>query len=124
MALNLAIPTDEADDPGLVGIEEQMRDLLRKPRSTHPQTNIHPEAERDRSGVEKMSAASIEQIDVVVGDLHDMRNALLEDASRVQSEVTAYTEISKSALGAARKVRATLSDWNHPEDHVPARMAR
>ena len=123
MALNLAIPADEAEDLRLVDIDEQMRDLLRKPRGAQLQTNTHPEAERDRAGVANMTATSVEQIDSVVGDLRSMRKALLDDANRVQDEMTAYSDLSKSALGAARNVRETLSNWNCPEE-FNARMAR
>jgi hypothetical protein len=111
MALNLAIPSDELEDPRLSSIDGQMRDLLRTGRTGRPAT-IPPGLDRDAAGIEKLSAASAEQIDAVVGDLHTMRHMLLGDAERVQSEITAYTEISKSALGAARNVRTTLMNWN------------
>jgi hypothetical protein len=127
MALNFKLPLDLDDTPSAPSsFESQIQDLLR--RDLRAPAQLPPvaaeatsaEATSAEAFVENLSSLSIEQVDRVIGELANMREALLAEAGRVQSELNAYSSISDSALRSARRVTDTLANWNQ----APATKAR
>jgi hypothetical protein len=72
--------------------------------------------------IARIAAASLAEIDKLIGDLQDSRNYLQAEAERIQREAARYTDLSKGALEAAKIITSHLGDWRKvkPAAEVPA----
>jgi len=46
----------------------------------------------------RVTEASMQEIENLMGELHGLRNKLQNDANRIQSDITKYTQLSQSIL--------------------------
>ena len=72
-----------------------------------------------KSLVERISAASVEEIDQAIGRLQSMRAALLEHSEHMRKELATFERANENAAGSLRSVSEVLTHWRRTGDAVP-----
>ena len=72
--------------------------------------------------IDRVSAASVEEIDRVVGELQEMREMLRREGERVRRELSGYAGLSQSAMASMKVIADTLAQFK-PETRQPAAPA-
>jgi len=106
------------------GFEGEIREFIRRDVSLHRR----PRAEGgDDAGVEsisnlidRVSGASVEEIDRLIAQLQSMREMLHREGERVRRELTGYAGLSQSAMTSMKIISDTLAQFR-PETAQPPR---
>ena len=61
------------------------------------------------SMIQRVSAASMAEIDRLIGELQSLRESLLNDGQRLQRELTEYVRLNQSAIESTRIVAESLT---------------
>jgi hypothetical protein len=78
---------------------------LRKRSEATPQ----PEGPNQISSlIQRVSGASVTEIDRLIGELQSLRNYLLNEGQRIQREITDYTRLNQGAMESTRVINETL----------------
>jgi hypothetical protein len=91
-------------------IENAMRDLTRDTVARRPQP-IPAGGSDAKSLVERISAASIEQIDEALQELQNMRAGLLAHNERIRMEIAGYENANEKVSGSLKSVSDILAQW-------------
>ena len=97
------------------GFEGEIREFIRRDVSLHRR----PRAEGgDDAGVEsiynlidRVSGASVEEIDRLIAQLQSMREMLHREGERVRRELTGYAGLSQSAMTSMKIISDTLAQF-------------
>jgi hypothetical protein len=108
--------------PSVSAVEGEMRDLVRNSIAARK-----PPAETSAEVVDgalpviaRIAAASLAEIDRLIGDLQDSRNYLCAEAERIQREAARYSDLSAGALEAAKIITMHLGDWRKTQPAAEA----
>ena len=104
------------ETPSASAVEGEMRDLVRgvaAARKSAAETGSGA-ADGVLPVIARIAAASLEEIDKLIGDLQDSRNYLQAEAERIQREAARYSELSDNALQAAKIITQHLGSWRKP----------
>ena len=71
-------------------------------------------AEGINAVIQRVAGASLDEIDNVIGQLESMRDTLRREGERVQHEITAYADLSQSAMSSMKIIAEGLSRWDRP----------
>jgi hypothetical protein len=111
--MNAKRSENSIEAPVVSAVEGEMRDLVRNSIAGRK-----PAAETSSEVVDgalpviaRIAAASLAEIDRLIGDLQDSRNYLCAEAERIQREAARYRDLSAGALEAARIITSHLGDW-------------
>ena len=113
----------EIDQTAGQGFEGQIREFIRRDFSRR---RSRDEAGSDTDSVsnviDRVSAASVEEIDRVIGELQEMREMLRRESERVRRELTGYAGLSQSAMASMRVIADTLAQFKPetPQLQAPA----
>jgi hypothetical protein len=114
MVMNAKRSEKSIEAPLVSAVEGEMRDLVRNSVAAARK----PPAETSSEVVDgalpviaRIAAASLAEIDRLIGDLQDSRNYLCAEAERIQREAARYSDLSAGALEAARIITTHLGDW-------------
>ena len=111
-------------EPGLAeaereaGVEAEMegeiREFVRRETDSGPR---RPENEgtliADNIGslLQRVSASSVQEIDVLIDDLKILRERLHEDGRRVQRQIVEYASLSQAAMRSTKVIAESLGHW-------------
>ena len=105
------------------GFEGEIREFIRRDVSMRRQT--HTEDGGDDAGVEsvsnlidRVSGASVGEIDRLIAELQAMREMLHREGERVRRELTGYAGLSQSAMTSMKIIGDTLAQFK-PEALQP-----
>jgi hypothetical protein len=115
------------DQPATTEIESEVRDFVRRDftvaRRRHSDTSVEAGAENLHTLIHRVAGVSIGEIERVIGELQAMRDRLREAGDRAQREITAYADISQTAMASVAaitenlaRLRTTVSQ--EPDDQV------
>ena len=113
----------EIDQTAGQGFEGQIREFIRRDFSRR---RARDEAGSDTDSVsnviDRVSAASVEEIDRVIGELQEMREMLRREGERVRRELTGYAGLSQSAMASMKVIADTLAQFKPetPQLQAPA----
>lgn len=114
---------EKMDGPTASAVEGEMRDLVRSvaaARKAAGETSTEA-VEGALPMIARIAAASLDEIDKLIGDLQDSRNYLHAEAERIEREAARYSDLSAGALEAARIITSHLGDWR--KSQTPAEAA-
>jgi hypothetical protein len=105
----------------MTDVAEEIRDLLpadglwarRPPAETEPELG----GDKFASLVEKVSAASLVELDRLIGELREARAYLQSEGERIRRETVGYAELSQTAMESVRIISETVGEWRkagHP----------
>ena len=94
----------------------------RRPGSTEPAaTTAQPESDNLNSLIERVSGATIGEIDRLITELQTIRSLLQSEGDRVRREITGYAGLSQSAVATMKVINDTLSQLRPGTLASPAR---
>lgn len=95
-------------------VEGEVREFVRRETDGGPR---RPENEgtliADNIGslLQRVSATSVQEIDVLIDDLKILRERLHEDGRRVQRQIVEYASLSQAAMRSTKVIAESLGHW-------------
>jgi hypothetical protein len=71
------------------------------------------------STIQRVSGASVAEIDGLIRELQSLRDYLLREGQRIQRELTEYTRLNHGALESTRIIAETLMKMRTGPDRAP-----
>jgi hypothetical protein len=95
--------------------EGQIREFIRRDvtmrRRPRPDEQGDPAVENVNLLIERVSGATVAEIDRVIAELQNMRDMLRKEGERVQHELTGYAGLSQSAMMSMKILSESLAQW-------------
>jgi hypothetical protein len=85
------------------------RDVSARRPGTEPITASQAESENLNSLLERVSGATVAEIDRLISELQTIRSLLQSEGDRVRREITGYAGLSQSAVATMKVINETLS---------------
>jgi hypothetical protein len=100
-------------------VEGEIREFVRRDagfwRRPRPAAESNePSSDTANSLIQRISGASIEEIDRAIVELQGMRETLKREGDRVQRELTSYATTTQAALSSVKSITDSLSQWKQP----------
>jgi hypothetical protein len=94
-------------------VEGEIRAFVRRDVSAfrRPRTEGNEPADNINSVIERVSGASVAEIDRVIGELSRVRDMLRSEGERVQREVAGYASLSQAAMTSMKIIADSVSQW-------------
>jgi hypothetical protein len=94
-------------------IEEQVKGFVRRDTAAKRDQSQPVTANSSEAGklVERITSASLSEIEIAVLALESMRRELLAHNERVQKELQAYEGLNQAAFGSLKSISETLAVW-------------
>ena len=64
--------------------------------------------------IQRVSVASVDEIDRVIAELQHVRDTLRREGERVQREITGYAGLSQAAMASMKIIAENLQQWKAP----------
>ena len=93
----------------------------RRPGSAEPAVTAQAESDNLSSLIERVSGATVAEIDRLIIELQTIRSLLQSEGDRVRSEITGYAGLSQSAVATMKVINDTLSQLRPAALAAPAR---
>lgn len=101
-------------------VEGELRAFVRRDVSLHRNRSENGDRSTDLGLlVERMSGASIHEIERVMAELASVRDMLRSEAARVQRDLNAYTATSQAAMDSMKIVGDSLVKWKSQIPNLP-----
>ncbi|MFN3657463.1 MAG: hypothetical protein ACK4UO_09450 [Pseudolabrys sp.] len=85
--------------------------FLRRQRGDAEQAAEQPVADNLNALIQRVSGASMEEIDRVIRELQGVRDMLRHEGERVSREISGYASLSHAAMTAMKVIGESLSQW-------------
>ena len=94
---------------------------LRRQSPDNPDISAEPAAENINTLIERVSGATVSEIDRVISELQGIRSMLHNEGDRVRREITGYAGLSQSAVATMKVIADTLSQLKPGSLTLPPR---
>jgi hypothetical protein len=108
-------PTDEAQ-ASAAQVEGELGDLirrdiapLRRPQLVEP--NGDAAVSQVNSLIDRVSGASVKEIEKLIAELENLRDYLQTEGQRVQREISGYAQLSQSAMSSTKIMVESVAKW-------------
>ena len=103
--------------------EGEIREFVRRDVTMRRHTDPHVEngVENLSSLIERVSAATVIEIDRVIAELQNIRSLLHSEGDRVRRDITGYAGLSQSAVSTMKVIADTISQLK-PGMQIPPRV--
>jgi hypothetical protein len=119
MAIRKVRYTAEHDQPE-IEVEGEIREFVRREVATNPGRQPENESELVASNInsvlQRVSAASVQEIDKLITELESSRDMLNSEAARVQRELVQYSTLTQAALQSTKIITESLTQWKKVPD--------
>jgi hypothetical protein len=85
------------------------RDVSARRPGSDPVTNSQVESDNLNSLLERVSGATVAEIDRLISELQTIRSLLQSEGDRVRREITGYAGLSQSAVATMKVINETLA---------------
>jgi hypothetical protein len=107
-------------DPGADGnattneVEGEIREFVRRDLSVlrRPRPERSEAADNVNSLIQRVSGASVVEIERVIAELTSVRDMLRHEGERVQREIAGYASLSQAAMTSMKIIADSLAQWN------------
>jgi len=82
---------------------------LRRPQLVEPTGD--PAVTQVNSLIDRVSGASVKEIDNLIGELESLRDFLQTEGQRVQREIAGYAQLSQSAMSSTKIMVESVAKW-------------
>lgn len=95
-------------------VEGEIREFVRRDLSVlrRPRPERSEPAENVNSLIQRVSGASVIEIERVIAELTSVRDMLRSEGERVQREITGYASLSQAAMTSMKIIADSLAQWN------------
>ena len=107
--------TDEAQ-PSATQVEGELGELirrdiapLRRPQLVEP--NGDAAVSQVNSLIDRVSGASVKEIEKLIAELENLRDYLQTEGQRVQREISGYAQLSQSAMSSTKIMVESVAKW-------------
>jgi hypothetical protein len=109
-----------ADDSTASEVEGEIREFVRRDVSVFRRSRPERSEAADNINtlIQRVSGASITEIERVIGELTTVRDLLRNEGERVQREITGYASLSQAAMTSMKIIADSLAQLN-PRDTQP-----
>ena len=118
----------EIDQVAAAEFEGEIREFVRRDVSFWKKQRNEPAAEAVvesvNSLIQRVSGASVEEIEGVIGELQTVRDVLRAEGERVQREIAAYANLSQQAMASMKIISESLTRWKPAAPAAPAAPVR
>jgi ABC-type transporter Mla subunit MlaD len=106
--------------------EGEIREFIRRdvtPRrpAAEPIATSQAESDNLNSLLERVSGATVAEIDRLISELQTIRSLLHSEGERIRREITGYAGLSQSAVATMKVINDTLTQLRPASMAVPAR---
>ena len=105
-------------DQAVNAFEGEIREFVRrdvggqrKPRDPAPK--VEASAENMNALIQRVSGASMEEIDRVIAELQGVREMLRSEGERFSREISGYASLSHAAMTAMKVIGESLTQWKN-----------
>lgn len=104
-------------------VEGEIRAFVRRDVSAfrRPRQESGDQAENINSVIERVSGASVAEIDRVIAELTRVRDMLRSEGERVQREVAGYASLSQAAMTSMKIIADSVVQW---KSQTPPQVAQ
>ena len=100
-------------------VEGEIREFIRRDVSflRRPQGNGSGDAgavDSINALIQRVSVASVDEIDRVIAELQHVRDTLRREGERVQREISGYAGLSQAAMASMKIIAENLQQWQAP----------
>jgi hypothetical protein len=96
-------------------VEGEIREFVRRDisvfRRNQPAETSEAAADNVNSLIQRVSGASVAEIERVLADLTQVRDMLRSEGERVQREISGYAALSQAAMNSMRIIGDSLAQW-------------
>ena len=95
-------------------MEGEVREFVRRETDSGPRRSENEGkliADNISSLLQRVSATSVQEIDVLIDDLKILRERLHEDGRRVQRQIVEYASLSQAAMKSTKIISESLGNW-------------
>jgi hypothetical protein len=95
-------------------VEGEIREFVRRDLSVlrRPRPERSEAADNVNSLIQRVSGASVVEIERVIAELTSVRDMLRSEGERVQREITGYASLSQAAMTSMKIIADSLAQWN------------
>jgi hypothetical protein len=115
MAFGKARYTAENDQLVEMEVEGEIRELVRR-EVVQPENESELVANNVNSLLQRVTGASVQEIDKLITELQTLRDTLQSEAARVQREIVEYASLSQAALQSTKIIAESLTQWKKVPD--------
>jgi len=107
---------DEAAASAVVNeVEGEIREFVRRDvsvfRRGHPEQHDTSSADNINSLIQRVSGASVTEVERVIAELANVRDMLRSEGERVQREIAGYASLSQAAMTSMKIISDSLRQW-------------
>jgi hypothetical protein len=104
-------------DQAVAAFEGEIREFVRRdassPRRQRNEGEPDPASDNLNSLIRRVSGASMDEIDRVIGELQAVRDMLRSEGERVNREIASYASLSHAAMTAMKVIADSLTQWKN-----------
>jgi hypothetical protein len=95
-------------------VEGEIREFVRRDLSVlrRPRPERSEAADNMNSLIQRVSGASVIEIERVIAELTSVRDMLRSEGERVQREISGYASLSQAAMTSMKIIADSLAQWN------------
>lgn len=97
------------------------RDVTTRRPSAEPTATPQAESDNLNSLLERVSGATVAEIDRLITELQNIRSLLQSEGERVRREITGYAGLSQSAVATMKVINDTLTQLRPSALNLPPR---
>ncbi len=107
-------------------VEGEIRAFVRRDVSAfrRPRTEAGEPADSLNSAIERVSGASVAEIERVIAELTRVRDMLRSEGERVQREVAGYASLSQAAMTSMKIIADSVTQWKSQSSQPTAAQGR
>ena len=104
-------------DQAAAAFEGEIREFVRRdaafPRRQRSERDVGADAPAENLNtlIQRVAAASMEEIDRVIVELQGMRDTLRSEGERVSRDISGYASLSHASMSAMRVIGDNLKQW-------------
>jgi hypothetical protein len=98
-------------------LDSQGRDPIAQVETRRDAGNRTDGASHLSSFIQRISGASLAEIDRTIAELQALRDYLENEGQRVQRQITEYAHMSQAAVESTRIITESLRNWKAGPDH-------
>lgn len=68
--------------------------------------------------IQKVSGASVQEIDKLIAELQGLRNYLQNEGERVQREIMNYAQLSQATTNSTKVIAESMAQWKNASGHT------
>ncbi len=101
------------EQPALAGLETEIREFIHRDVTYLHRQPVRPDGDAQNINglVQRVAGVSMSEIDHLISQLRDARNALEREGERVQREIAGYAEMNHTARVYIENISDQIAEW-------------